>query len=413
MSGSAGRVLRMSYLVASVAGVAFFAMSVLLLGVWPERVLRADMGAMSPPGYTGLTPGEARGRAIYAREGCAYCHTQQVRYLDADMMRFGAPTLAWETRFDYPQLWGTRRIGPDLARESGNRPDDWQFAHLYAPRAIAPLSVMPASPWLFDGAPDRPGQDARDLVAYLATLGRARELAAPEGEARALAACRCDDDPMAMMAFDAPALNASPARARRAGVVPPMPASGDRARGDRLFADYCAGCHGAAGRGDGAAGLHPRPSNLAGHRYARARLADSLWNGVAGTSMPAWRDLPPSDLAALMETVQAFGAAASEPGAEPAMIDAGARVYAANCVPCHGDRGDGQGFAARALGIAPTNFLRQQPGLAIAVRAIRSGVEGTPMAPWTSRLDEVQMIAVAHYVRSLYRNDARQTGGSR
>ena len=413
MTGYTGRVLRMSYLVASVAGVAFFAMSVLLLGVWPERVLQADTAAMAPPGFTGLTPSEARGRAIYAREGCAYCHTQQVRYLESDMRRFGAPTLAWETRFDYPHLWGTRRIGPDLARESGNHPDDWQFAHLFNPRAIAPLSVMPASPWLFEGAPDRPRQDARDLVAYLSSLGRARELAGPEGEARALKACQCAGDPMAMMAFHAPAVNASPARARLTGDVPPLPAAGDRARGDRLFADYCAGCHGAAGHGDGpgAAGLRPQRSSLAEHRYTRGRVAESLWNGVAGTAMPAWRDLPPADLAALVETVQGLAAPDGAAGVETAAIDAGARVYAANCAPCHGERGDGRGFAARALAIAPTDFTRKQPALALAVRAIRGGLDGTPMAPWTSRLDEVQIISVAHYVRSLYGSDGRRPGG--
>jgi cytochrome c oxidase cbb3-type subunit 3 len=129
--------------------------------------------------------------------------------------------------------------------------------------------------------------------------------------------------------------------------------------------------------------------------------------------MPAWRDLRLADLAAIIETVQALAAPGGEPAAEPAAIDAGARVYAANCVPCHGERGDGRGFAAPALAIAPTDFTRQQPGLAAAVRAIRGGIAGTPMAPWTSRLDEVQMIAVAHYVRSLYGNDGRQTGGGK
>ena len=98
MTAGAGRSLRMAYLVASVAGVAFFVMSVALLGVWPGRVLERQTLAMSPERPLGLTVGEERGRAIYAREGCAYCHTQQVRYVHADMKRFGAPTLAWETR---------------------------------------------------------------------------------------------------------------------------------------------------------------------------------------------------------------------------------------------------------------------------------------------------------------------------
>ena len=176
MTMRAGRALRMAYLVAAVAGVAFFVMSVTLLGVWPGRVLNRQVRAMSPERALGLTVSEERGRAIFGREGCAYCHTQQIRFVDADMRRFGAPTLAWETRFDFPHLWGTRRIGPDLARAGSVRTDDWHFAHLFAPRSVVTESVMPSYAWLFDGAPDRPSQSARDLVAYLQSLGRAREL---------------------------------------------------------------------------------------------------------------------------------------------------------------------------------------------------------------------------------------------
>ena len=87
--------------------------------------------------------------------------------------------------------------------------------------------------------------------------------------------------------------------------------------------------------------------------------------------------------------------------------DLGARVYAAHCSQCHGERGAGDGFSAASLAVAPANFQRQQPSLDYALRAIASGVEGTPMAPWTSRINEQELLAVAHYVRSFY------TGGSR
>ena len=111
----------MAYLVASVGGVLFFVMSVTLLGLWPKRVLEAQSAAMSPANALGMSESARRGRVVYSREGCAYCHTQQVRYLHADMSRFGAPTLAWEGHLDYPHLWGTRRIGPDLSRSTGSR----------------------------------------------------------------------------------------------------------------------------------------------------------------------------------------------------------------------------------------------------------------------------------------------------
>ena len=408
MTDRSGRVLRMSYLAAGVAGIAFFALSVLLLGVWPSRVLEQQSRAMAPEHVLALTASEQRGREIYSREGCAYCHTQQIRYLHTDMLRFGAPTLAWETRLDYPHLWGTRRIGPDLARQGGTHTQDWHFAHLFAPRTIAPDSVMPAYPSLFEGAPSRPRQSARDLFAYLETLGRARELAGAEGEAHAREGCDCAGDEMAMMAFaPAMALNASPARPRPRGDAPELPGGADAARGHALFAADCAGCHGPAGAGDGpsADSLQPRPANLTEHTYSRARVVDALWNGTAGTSMPGWRDVPPSDLAALADTVRTLDSSASDTPVAPDQILMGARAYAANCVQCHGSGGDGRGTAASELRVAPTDFRAQRPSLSIAVRALTLGVEGTQMAPWTDRLSDAEILAVAYYVRSLFQSD--------
>ncbi|MGE0040336.1 MAG: cbb3-type cytochrome c oxidase subunit II [Vicinamibacterales bacterium] len=412
MSRGSGRALRMAYVVASVAGVLFFALSVALLGEWPRRVLEAETAAMAPPHPLAPSASELRGRDIYGREGCAYCHTQQVRYLATDMARFGAPTLAWETRFDFPQLWGTRRIGPDLARESGARPADWQLTHLFAPRSVVPTSVMPAYPWLFDGAPDRPRQDARDLVAYLDSLGRARALAWPEGDRHAREACNCPDDHLAQLAFAAPELSAHPGRARRGGEVPGLPAGGDATRGTALFARHCAGCHGDDGRGQGAgaAGLLPRPSNLVDHEYTTPRLAEVLWNGVAGTAMPGWRDLPPADLAALAAAVRALHRPAAETALPEGLETLGARVYVENCVQCHGETGDGDGFGAAKLTVPPADLRGQRPSLAESLRVLREGIDGTQMAPWTSRLSEAEIVAVAHYVRRFFQ-DAEAGGG--
>lgn len=403
-----GKAVRYAYFVAAVAGVLFFVLSVGLLGMWPRRVLDAETAAMSPPNPLGLDISAARGRAIYAREGCGYCHSQQVRFLETDMARFGAPTLAWETRFDVPHQLGTRRIGPDLSRSYLTRSTDWHFAHLFAPRTVVMQSVMPAYPQFFDGAADRPRQEARDLVAYLESLGRAREIAGAEGEAHAREACNCPDDHMRQMAFAGP-LNANPARPRRGDGAPALPASNDAARGRRLYDLRCASCHGATGLGDGAGAvaLSPKPANLAEHAYSDRRLARVLWNGVAGTSMPAWRDHAAADLAALSAHVKTLRARGAEPALPDGMTDLGARVYAANCVQCHGDKGDGNGTAADALPIAPVSFRDQQPGFDLALRAIRNGIDGTPMAPWTSRLGAADIIAVAHYVRGLYDGGAR------
>lgn len=414
MTPGAGRALRMAYLVASLAGVGFFAMSVALLGVWPGRVLDEQTRRLAPERPLPPTAAERRGRAVYGREGCAYCHTQQVRYVHADMQRFGAPTLAWETARDYPHLWGTRRIGPDLTRAGLVRTDDWHFAHLFAPRSVVADSVMPAYRVLFDGGPDRPLPAARDLVAYLQSLGRARELAGPEGQDRAKQRCECPDDEMAQMAFTGP-LNASPARPRRAGSGPVLRADADQARGRVLYAANCASCHGPSGEGDGpgAVALSPRPSALAEHEYTPARISDALWNGVPGTAMQAWRDLPASDRASLVAVVRGFHRAQAVT-VPPGLMAIGQRVYDANCAQCHGVDGGGNGYAAPRLAIAPASFRSQRPSLDRSLRAVRDGVAGTRMAPWTGRLTNAEIVAVANYVRGFFEPDPpRGDGGGR
>ncbi|HLX43753.1 MAG TPA: cbb3-type cytochrome c oxidase subunit II [Bryobacteraceae bacterium] len=397
------RALRMSYLVAGVAGLGFFAMSVLLLAVWPGRVLEEQVRRMSPGHPLGLTDSEGRGRRIYAREGCAYCHTQQIRYVASDVARFGGATLAWETIFDYPHLWGTRRIGPDLSREGATRSADWQLSHLYSPRSMVQGSVMPAFVWLFDGAPDRPKQEGLDLLAYVETLGRDRALAAPEGESRARAACDCSEDER-RFAFGSAVLNASPALARRQGDHPRLAPSGDSTKGQQVYSRDCATCHGTRGEGDGpgAVGLHPHPANLAEHEYTLDRLSFALWNGVAGTGMPAWRDLPLADLAAAAAVVRGFHAPQPEPAIPEAVLAVGAKVYAARCAQCHGENGAGDGYAVSQFAVAPTNFRTQRPSLAVSLRAVRDGIEGTPMAPWSNELSEAELSAVAYYVRGFF-----------
>ena len=312
-------------------------------------------------GPAAMTASELRGRQTFIREGCVSCH----------------------------QPFYTNEIGRDLAHEFGARSADWHFTHLFNPRFVSPTSVMPSFARYFDGAPDRPTQEARDLVAYLETLGRREELGTAPNLAKAVPA----------------------SRARRAGDVPALPA-GDRTAGLALFGQSCIGCHGVKGEGDGpgAAGLRPKPANFAAHRYTAEQIAFVLWNGVAGSAMPAWRDRTPAEIASLVAAVQSLSASAShstDPAPAPELLERGAKTYATHCVQCHGERAGGDGFSAAALPMAPANFQRQQPTLDYALRAIANGVEGTPMAPWTSRLSEDETLAVAHYVRSLFQGGAR------
>jgi cytochrome c oxidase cbb3-type subunit 2 len=94
------------------------------------------------------TPLELAGRNIYIREGCYACHSQMVRTLRDEVERYGPYSLAVESKYDHPMLWGSKRTGPDLARIGGKYSDEWHVAHLNNPRDVLPVSVMPAYSWL-------------------------------------------------------------------------------------------------------------------------------------------------------------------------------------------------------------------------------------------------------------------------
>lgn len=97
---------------------------------------------------------ELEGRDIYIREGCHVCHTQMVRPLRAEVERYGHYSVAGESVYEHPFLWGSKRTGPDLARVGGRYSDVWHKAHLYNPRNVVPASNMPSFPWLFDAVID-------------------------------------------------------------------------------------------------------------------------------------------------------------------------------------------------------------------------------------------------------------------
>jgi cytochrome c oxidase cbb3-type subunit II len=94
------------------------------------------------------TPLELAGRNIYIREGCYACHSQMIRTLRDEVERYGPYSLAAESQYDHPMLWGSKRTGPDIARLGGKYSDAWHKAHLIYPRAVVPTSIMPAYPWL-------------------------------------------------------------------------------------------------------------------------------------------------------------------------------------------------------------------------------------------------------------------------
>jgi cytochrome c oxidase cbb3-type subunit I/II len=93
------------------------------------------------------TPLELEGRDLYIREGCNNCHSQMIRPLRFETARYGDYTKAGETVYDHPFLWGSKRTGPDLAREGGLRNNNWHYEHMYRPKAVSQNSIMPAYTW--------------------------------------------------------------------------------------------------------------------------------------------------------------------------------------------------------------------------------------------------------------------------
>ena len=96
------------------------------------------------------TPLEQAGRDIYIREGCYLCHSQMIRTLRDEVERYGPYSLAVESQYDHPMLWGSKRTGPDLARIGQKYSDDWQVRHLVNPRDLVPVSVMPQYGFLLE-----------------------------------------------------------------------------------------------------------------------------------------------------------------------------------------------------------------------------------------------------------------------
>ena len=116
--------------------------------------------------YTAL---QLAGRDIYVREGCYNCHSQMIRPLQAETLRYGHYSLAGEFVYDHPFQWGSKRTGPDLARVGGKYSDEWHRVHLNNPRDLVPESNMPAYAWLERSPVDAAGMPVR--LKAMRTLG--------------------------------------------------------------------------------------------------------------------------------------------------------------------------------------------------------------------------------------------------
>ncbi len=118
----------------------------LIVEVIPQFYLKSTFENVQ--GVRPYTPLELAGFNIYKREGCYNCHSQMVRPLRDEVERYGPYSLASESQYDHPFQWGSRRTGPDLAREGNKNTDKWHQDHLRNPRSVVPASIMPSYPWL-------------------------------------------------------------------------------------------------------------------------------------------------------------------------------------------------------------------------------------------------------------------------
>jgi cbb3-type cytochrome c oxidase subunit II len=169
-----------------IAGFISFLVAFAFLGIWPAMMTAKDAKELEftevPHDFKkyyataeDYKKGVFEGRDIYIKEACWHCHSQYVRPVSGESLYYGNVSTPgeYENALNRPQLFGTRRVGPDLTREAGKRSFDWQIAHLYNPKWVEPHSIMPGYTWYFDEStnPPTPKKEAIALVAYLQQLG--------------------------------------------------------------------------------------------------------------------------------------------------------------------------------------------------------------------------------------------------
>ncbi|HEY9715135.1 MAG TPA: cbb3-type cytochrome c oxidase subunit II [Chroococcales cyanobacterium] len=210
----------------------------------------------------------ARGRRIYVREGCFYCHTQFNRVQDRG---YGPLVQAGDFTQETPHQLGTARTGPDLTNEGGRFPSEWQKAHLIEPRAVKPGSIMPSFSYLSD-------VDMNDLVAYIQTLGNGRVVKAY---------VEAPDEYL-------PTTPAGQGLIARRHVDVNSDFSANAGRG--IYTQNCAACHGLDVRGNGpnSISLEKKPANFTRPFYKQ--YPDEFWfyrvsEGVPGTRMPRFGEV--------------------------------------------------------------------------------------------------------------------------
>jgi cytochrome c oxidase cbb3-type subunit I/II len=355
-----------------VAGVLFFFAALVTQGFLPffepsartskvTAVVRTDLGQLKwmMTNATAYTPLEQRGRDVYLREGCWYCHSQFVRPVTGETRRWGPVTESGEFVYDIPHLFGTRRIGPDLMRVGLKFSNEWHLAHFWDPRMLSPDSVMapyrglferPAQPVaivdgadgnrtlektpltekLFDFASKEPIRLTPNadglLFVPMQARGKAPIILTPQEQYKGNTV---------KIAAETPDLQALVAYVQKLGMnrgkwrdlFEPqslevmdvtLPRSEEWiAHGKEVYERRCLGCHGVNGDGNGPAATflynqRPRNFNNAVFKFRLTKesvptdgdLLRTISRGVRGTAMPPWYDLPINDRLAVIQYIK-------------------------------------------------------------------------------------------------------------
>jgi cytochrome c oxidase cbb3-type subunit II len=212
------------------------------MGVWPGIELSKIPAG---PGVEPLTVLQSEGREVYVANGCSYCHTQQVRPLEADKV-FGRPSAPGDFRYQTPELLGSERTGPDLTNIGARQPSSvWQYIHLFNPRAVVPESIMPSFNWMFDVVAQSPA--GVTPVPLPKSYAPAHGVVVPTHQAEALIAYLASLKQPALPASAAPSVE-SPTSAT-VSANPALSGSYDAAKGAALYTANCSACHQASGEG--------------------------------------------------------------------------------------------------------------------------------------------------------------------
>lgn len=231
---------------------------------------------------------EEDGHRLYIGNGCSYCHSLFIRSIDWGM---GAERIAQAGDYNgqEPAILGTERTGPDLSEDGGEHPDDWHIAHFVNPRFTRPMSVMPS--WEFLGT-----ESINRLIAFIQSQGLkeadrrvTRQMywktqsanAYKQGADRNIAWIH-DNVPSVWRAMPNPYPATEPALLR----------------GKKIYQQFCIGCHGPVGDGQGPAAAHLMPPplnftslrrNLVNGRYIGGIFYYQIMNGITGTAMPYFK----------------------------------------------------------------------------------------------------------------------------